>query len=91
MAELTGEPPRVPRGLRLLPAFAPAAGVVGLLDHAVGVVAALAATMAVIGTTLLRLALEARTWRWPADAPYLLATAGLVLVITLGAVLGLRA
>ena len=91
MAELTpAEPPRVARGLRLLPALALAAGVVGLLDHAVGAAAALTATMAVIGTTLLRLVLEARTWRWPADAPFLLATAGLVLVITVGAVLGLR-
>lgn len=91
MAELNGpEPPRVARAVRLLPAVALAAGVIGLLDHAIGAVAALTATAAVIGTTLLRLVLEARTWRWPADAPFLLATVGLVLVITAGALLGLR-
>ncbi|MFO7777744.1 MAG: hypothetical protein R6V28_05260 [Nitriliruptoraceae bacterium] len=91
MAELSGpEPPRVPRVLRVLPVVALVAGVVGLLDHPIGAAAALTATMAVIGTIVLRLVLEARSWRWPTDAPFLLATVGLVLVITVGALLGLR-
>ncbi|MFO7962008.1 MAG: hypothetical protein R6U94_13800 [Nitriliruptoraceae bacterium] len=91
MAELSApDPPRVPRVLRVLPVVALVAGVVGLLDHVIGAVAALMAIMAVIGTTLLRLVLEARTWRWPTDALFLLATVGLVLVIVVGALLGLR-
>lgn len=91
MAELSAPPPsRVPRVLRVLPIVAIVAGVAGLLDHTIGAVAAVTATLAVIGTTLLRLVLEARTWRWPTDAPFLLATVGLVLVIAVGALLGLR-
>lgn len=91
MAELSApDPPRVPRVLRGLPVVALVAGVAGLLDHAIGAVAALLAIVAVISTTLLRLVLEARTWRWPTDAPFLLATVGLVLVIAVGGLLGLR-
>lgn len=94
MAELSApdpaQVPRVPPVLRVLPVVALVAGVAGLLDHTVGAVAALLATMAVVGTTLLRLVLEARTWRWPTDASFLLAAVGLALVITVGALLGLR-
>ena len=91
MAELNApDPPRVPRTLRVLPVVALVAGAVGLLDHPIGAGAALVAIAAVSGTTLVRLALEARSWRWPTDAPFLLATLGLVVVIAVGAVLGLR-
>ena len=91
MAELSGpRPPQVPRVLRVLPVIAVAVGVVGLFDHAVGAVAALVAIGAVAATTLLRLALEVRGWRWPADTRFLLATIGLVLIIVAGALLGLR-
>ncbi len=91
MAQLSApKPPRVPRVLGVLPLVALTGGVVGLLDNAVGAVAAVTATVAVIGSILLRLVLEARTWRWPADAPFLSATVGLVLVIAAGALFGLR-
>lgn len=91
MAELTvPDPPRIPRALRALPLVAFVAGVGGLLDGPVGAVAALIAMAAVVGTTLLRLVLEARSWRWHTDAPFLLATLGLVLVIAVGALVGLR-
>lgn len=91
MAELsTPGPRRVPRVLRILPVVAIGAGLVGLLDHAVGAVAAWVAIAAVVATTLLRLGLEVRSWRWSVDAPFLLATGGLVLIIVVGALLGLR-
>lgn len=91
MAELSGpRPPQVPRVLRVLPVIAVVAGVAGLLDHAVGAAAALVAIAAVIATTLLRLALEVRRWRWRGDAPFLLVSVGLMLIIVAGALLGLR-
>jgi len=76
--------------LRFLPGLALVAGVLGLFDHVIGAAAALTATAAVIGATLLRLVLEVRTWRWPTDALFLLAAVGLVLIITVGGLLGLR-
>ena len=91
MAELTPtEPPRVPVVLRVLPLVAVVAALIGLVDHPLGAGAALVATGAVMGTTLLRLGLQARSWAWATDARYLLATVALLLVIIAGSLLGLR-
>ncbi len=74
----------------MLPVIALAAALVGLVDHPVGTAAALLATGAVGGTTVLRLGLQARSWSWAADARYLLAAVALLVVIAAGSLLGLR-
>lgn len=74
----------------MLPVIALAAALVGLMDHPVGTAAALLATGAVMGTTLVRLGLQARSWSWATDARYLVAILALLVVIAAGSVLGLR-
>lgn len=96
MAELTPDPSPGPRSqvahqsLRVLPWLAVAAAAIGLFEHPVGTAAAVTATLAVMATTLLRLAVEARGWTAAVDRRYLLAVVALVVVIGAGALLGVR-
>ena len=96
MAELTPDPSRGPRSgaarrsLRVLPWFAVIAAAIGLFEHAVGALAAVTATLAVMATTLLRLVGEARGWTAVGDRRYLLAVVALVVVIAGGTLVGVR-